>query len=799
MKNFLKVSILFFSCFVFAQKTQNIRGTVVDKNSGMPLPFVNVVVTTQNTKGTATDMDGNFLISEVVVGRVNLLFSMQGMQPVVLRNIELIGSKELVLNIQMEDDLNTLQEVKIETKNTTRNRLAINKAALVSAKQVSIEEVNKYAGTLNDPARMAMNFAGVQQANDSQNDIVVRGNSSNGVLWRLNDVDIPNPNHFGSGGATGGPVNMINTNLLSNSDFFMSAFVPEYGNATSGVFDLKLRKGNLYQREFIGQVAFNGFELLAEGPIKKEKSSYTLSYRYSVLEFMNKIGITFGTGTAIPKYQDVNFNIYTKVGKKGQLSLFGIGGFSNISFEKPEKKDKNVFTDRETTSDAKMGIVGLQYRHQFNDKAFSLSTLAFSGSGSADNVNEYSKKFLKNNDGNKDYYKSDYNLENIEFINTLQIKLSKKNTLKTGFRIKKQSLKYLEYVSLIMQNEKKEYIKKYTKVSDMKRDFGRAMGFISFNRRFNNTLSTTLGITTQYFTGNKKITLEPRFSIAYNVNNKNTLSFGYGFHTLQPDLMSYSYKKQDGTFYNTKLDYTQAHHLVLTHNLRFLEKWNFKTEAYFQYISNAAMAKIDNEKPYTKVYSSINQDSFSNRRPGLRTPFNLIDGAMGRTYGLEFTLERPLDKGLYFLSTLSLFDSKYKTHSDKWYNTAFNGNFVYNVLFGKEIVMPAGRLSVDIRMTYAGGMRNIPLNLKESQAKNTPIYDFEKPYENQNVSYFRPDFRIGYKLDLKKISQEWAVDIQNVINKKDNIFSQAYDEDAKKIINKYQRGIFPVMLYRIYF
>ena len=799
MKKFLSIVLFLFCSVLSAQQTQSVRGTVVDKQSGMPLPFVNVVVTSAKNMGAATDMEGNFLIQDVPVGRIGLLFSMQGMQPVVLQNVELIGSKELVLNIQMEDDLNVLDEVKLDTKKATKGRVAINKQALVSAREVSIEEINKYAGSLNDPARMIMNFAGVQQVDDSRNDIIIRGNSSNGLLWRLNDVDIPNPNHFGAGGATGGPVNMINTNLLSNSDFFMSAFVPEYGNATSGVFDLKLRKGNLYKREFIGQVAFNGFELLAEGPIKKEASSYTFSYRHSVLGVMNALGVSYGTGTAIPKYNDINFNVYTKVGKKGQLTLFGLGGTSDIAFEKPDEKTKSVYTDRETTSSSKRGVIALQYRHQINDKAFWFNTLAFSGSNVSDRLKEHSDKFKQDNNGSTDYYKSDYTLSEVEYINSLQIKLSKKNTLKTGFRVKRQALDYLQYASITQQNKSGDYIKKYTKVSDMSRAFGRVQGFVSFHRKFNNKLRATLGASSQYFSGNKIATFEPRFSAAYYVNDTNTFSFGYGFHTLQPDLMHFSFKRADGSFYNKKLGYTQAHHLVLTHVLKMFKSWSFKTELYYQYISNAPMAKLNSDKPYTQIYSAINQDSFSNRTPGLQVPYELIDGANGRTYGLEFTLERSLDNGFYFLSTLSLYDSKYKTHQDKWYDTAFNGRYVYNLLFGKEWALGRGRLSVDFRTVYAGGLRNIPLDLNASKTKGTPIYDFDKPYEDQNSSYFRPDFRIGFKLDLKKVSQEWAIDIQNVINKKDNVFARGYDEDKEEIVTKFQRGIFPIMLYRIYF
>ena len=122
---------------------------------------------------------------------------------------------------------------------------------------------------------MAANYAGVSGTNDSRNDIIIRGNSPIGILWRLNGIDIPNPNHFGNAGTTGGPISILNNNTLGNSDFITGAFAADYGNATSGVFDLKMREGNNEKKEFTAQIGFNGFELGAEGPFsKKEFSEY---------------------------------------------------------------------------------------------------------------------------------------------------------------------------------------------------------------------------------------------------------------------------------------------------------------------------------------------------------------------------------------------------------------------------------------------------------------------------------------------------------------------------------------------
>ena len=134
----------------------------------------------------------------------------------------------------------------------------------------------RYAGAIDDPARMVSAFAGVNGNAEGDNDIVVRGNSPRGILWRLEGVEIPNPNHFASEGATGGPINALNSNMLGNSDFYTGAFAPEYGNALSGVFDMKLRNGNNEQREYSATLSVLGTDLTAEGPFKERLCRFIL-------------------------------------------------------------------------------------------------------------------------------------------------------------------------------------------------------------------------------------------------------------------------------------------------------------------------------------------------------------------------------------------------------------------------------------------------------------------------------------------------------------------------------------------
>ena len=335
MKRIIFSLILLLSASqIFAQEfTQTIKGRIIDQQSKSPLIGVNIIILGSNPlKGSTTDAEGFYKIQQVAFGRNILKISYMGYKEQVIPNVLLTSGKQLILDIEMEEKVSVIQEV---TVSAVAQRNNIDRGLVtVSGKSFDIEETRRFAGSRNDPARMVAGFAGVTSSNDSRNDIIVRGNTPSGVLWRLEGVDIPNPNHFGSLGATGGPVSMLNNNLLAKSAFLTGAFPAMYGNATAGVFDLQMRNGNNEKYEFMGQMGFNGVELGAEGPLSKNsKASFLINYRYSVLDLIKKLGLNFGTGSGVPAYQDLSLKINIPTEHLGTFSLFGVGGKSNIKFQ----------------------------------------------------------------------------------------------------------------------------------------------------------------------------------------------------------------------------------------------------------------------------------------------------------------------------------------------------------------------------------------------------------------------------------------------------------------------------------
>ncbi|HNI55411.1 MAG TPA: TonB-dependent receptor, partial [Chitinophagales bacterium] len=397
----MKQITLFLFCLTIGtfaraqQLTQTIRGQVTDNQSKATLPGVNIMVLNSDPiLGTTSDLDGYFAIEQVPIGRVSIQATFIGYEPFIVNNLELTSGKELMLNFSMSEQVITMNEVVVRAKDDKME--TNNEMTTVSARQFTIEESMRYAGARNDVSRMAQNFAGVRGSNDAVNDIVIRGNSPVGVLWRLEGIDIPNPNHFGDLGSTGGPVSMLNNNILANSDFLTGAFPAEYGNGISGVFDLKMRNGNYKKHEFLGQVGLNGFEFGAEGPLSKDsKSSYLMNYRYSTLGLMSAIGINFGTGTAIPYYQDITFRVNMPTKKAGTFALFGLGGVSSIDLISSSTEDSvdNLYNnDLDIYDKSKIGMVGFTHQYLINDKSYTRFTLSASSIENTDIIDSISSE-----------------------------------------------------------------------------------------------------------------------------------------------------------------------------------------------------------------------------------------------------------------------------------------------------------------------------------------------------------------------------------------------------------------------
>jgi hypothetical protein len=768
--------------------TQTIRGTVTDGVTGFPLIGANVILLNSNPLvGTITDANGDFELPDIPLGRQNLDISYVGYHHKIIPSILLTSGKEVVLQISLEEKAIEMDEVVV--KAGRRKDQAINEMAMVSARTFSVEETERFAGSLGDPARMVANYAGVMTQNDSRNDIIIRGNSPIGVLWRMEGVEIPNPNHFGALGTTGGPVSMVNNNLLANSDFMTGAFPAEYGNATAGAFDLNLRSGNNRKTEFTGQIGFNGFEAGVEGPFLKlqngQKASYLANFRYSTLEVMDKLGFNFGTGEAIPQYKDLTFLVDLPGTRLGRFKVFGLWGDSFIKLgREASDTSANSYSNRGMATDFGSGlaVIGGSHTYYFNEKTRIKSTLSYQQTYSTTVLDSVYQDLPE-----VPFLRSRQQENRLSFSTQFRQKINARNHYSLGLVLDHFTIDYLDSLN---HPDYGEFITR----ADVAGQMAMARVYGQFQHHFGEQLTAYAGLHMQYFGGNDEIALEPRLGTRYKLDNRNTFNLGFGLHSqTQPKIIYFAqtWDPVSRTYHRTNEDlgYTRSAHFVLGYDHLFNPDFRIRMETYYQHLYKVPVKEAFPE------FSLINAGDFF----GLPMEDSLENNGKGQNYGIELTVEKFLSKGYYILFTASLFDSKYKGADGKIRNTAFNGNYVFNLLGGYERKLGGNmRLTLDLKTVWAGGRRYVPIDLEASILASEEVRDWSRAYEDRYDDYFRTDFRIGVKLNGKRVSQEWAIDLQNLTGFQ-SIFMQGYDVHEQEIYTVYQQGFVPMFLYRIQF
>lgn len=791
------VTVVFFlmSCVLFAQTpVQTIRGQVMDNQTKSTLPGVVVVLqdTGSAMKTTTTDEDGNFRFDNVPIGRHNLLFRFIGYKELPL-TVVLTSGKEVVVVIELEESVITTQEVVITDQSGKTKPL--NDMTTVSARSFTIEETSRYAGSIGDPSRMAANYAGISGANDSRNDVVIRGNSPMGLLWKLNGIDIPNPNHFGSFGSTGGPVSILNNNVLNNSDFMTGAFPAEYGNGLAGVFDLRMRNGNDEKFEFMGQVGFNGFEFGAEGPLSKKRgSSFLINYRYSTLELFQKIGVEFGTGVAVPHYQDLSYRFNFPTEKSGDFTFWGIGGLSYVELLDSEtdttKLDLYTLGGFDTRYGTRMGATGFTHTISLNAKSYSRFNLGVTYSQnyvSVDSIDWTDMSMWPN-------YGSDFYRINFNGNYHLVTKFNSRNTLKSGIQFETYYISLVDSTSLSPTT--------FRKIRDVQDQSYLAQAYSQWQHKFTDLLTLNIGLHGQLLGLNNSLAIEPRAGFRWQVNEFHALSIGAGLHSqMQPIFIYYNQTlTQSGEYLltNTDVDFSRAVHGVLAWDWNLEENWRVKAEVYYQYLYSIPV-RIN-----WPTYSALN-DGADFDSPGVDS---LVNDGTGRNFGFELTVEKFYSKGYYFLWTTSLYESRFTPADGIERQGAFSGNFVINLLGGKEWTIERTSkkkqkvrrhtFRFDIKLNLAGGKRYIPIDLAASNAAGYTVYDFAHAYNDRYSNYFRIDSKIGYILNGKHITQQWSIEFLNTTNN-NNMFMQSWDEATQSIKTSYQTGLLIIPAYRITF
>lgn len=792
----MKKLILFFlfipSLFL---SQQVVKGKVVDKESQFPLPGVNIqFINAEFEKGVASDVNGTFKMEDVPLGRHQLKFSFIGYQPLV-QTIVVNSGREVVLNVEIEESTETLQEVVISSN---KERTVNNQMAIISAQQFSVEETERYAGSRGDPARMASNFAGVNGADDSRNDIVVRGNSPLGVIYRVEGVTIPNPNHFAISGSSGGPLSILNNKFLGNSDFFSGAFPAEYGNSTAGVFDLKIRNGNDEKIETTAQVGLFGAELLVEGPLsKKNGSSFLAMYRYSTIKIFSLIGINLGT-SAIPKYQDYAIKANIPFKKGGNLALWSMGGNSDINILISEQTDSTqIDFYGENTKDQRfstgMMSSGATYTKPLNEKTFLKSTLSLN----LEQQKSYHDTILRGANFNDisiyPYMSYNFTTNRISNASSYNRKINKKNTLKIGWVADYAQFNFIDSVTTNAQAQ--DSVSTYRFRFNKEGSYYMLQPYISWKHKFSDNLIFTAGLSSLFLNlGDSFSHVEPRLGLKWNITKKSALSFGLGRHSqTQPLYTRYYINPGNTVAHNENLGLTFSNHAVLGYSYKINNNLGIKAETYYQSLTGIPVETTESAFSLTNAGSGFARVF----------PDTLENSGTGYNYGLEITIQRYFSKNWHAMFSGCLYNSKYTPSDGEERNTSYNGIYTVNFLAGREFNWKNKTLGVGAKVTAAGGKRKGIVDPIASQEQGEVIFQDDGFNDDKFRDYFRADLKFTYKVNRTKATHEFGLDLVNIFATK-NILSFSYapnntpslDDD---VVENYQLGFLPIFYYRIDF
>ncbi|WP_195374650.1 MULTISPECIES: TonB-dependent receptor [Parabacteroides] len=730
------------------QPAQTLRGTVIDKASGHPMPDVTIMLPDMPGTGTTTDEKGQFVLSGIPIGRHNIQATYLGYEPGIFKEVLVTSAKEVYLDISLKENAQELSEVVIRPQ--INKEQPLNKMAVTGARMLSVEEASRYAGGLDDPARLVSSFAGVA-ANLSSNGISIHGNAPHLLQWRMEDVEIPNPNHFADISILGGGIlSSLSSQVLGNSDFFTGAFPAEYGNAVSGVFDMKLRNGNNRKMENTIQAGILGFDVASEGPLsKKHQASYIFNYRYSTTGLLNRIYPGLDMGGKLD-YQDLNFKFNFPTRKAGTFSVWGTSLIDKYEgdFEDNPQEWEHTRDNFKSAAKQYMAAGGVGHRYFFPNDAMLKTTLAATYSGMNATEDSYTADHTF-----KPFVYQKYNNTNLILTSSYSRKFSARHTNQTGFTYTRMfydmrlNLAPFEAVPLNTLSKGKgqtDLISAYTSSS-----FG-----------ITNQLSMNVGLSSQVLTLNNSWTLEPRLGMKWTPTSRTSFALAYGLHSRMEKMDVYfvNSKSSGEELVNKDLDFTKAHHLMLTFGYKLSDNLLFKVEPYAQFLYDVPVIADSS-------YSVLNRREFYVEEA-------LVNKGKGRNIGVDITLEKYLSKGLYYLITASVFDSKYKGGDGVWHNTRFNRRYILNTLIGKEWMLGKNKqniLSANAKFTLQGGERYSPLNTEASLAHpdKEAQYDETRAYSQQYPVMFIANFTVSYKINKKKVAHEFAIKALNVTGTKE--------------------------------
>ncbi len=757
---------------------QNVKGTLRDQETRQPIEGVTLQFFNQSKEYTAfSDTDGNFKI-KIPSGRWDILISHLGYRPKTIPNVQVGTGKEVMLEIALEAKVYETQEVQV----SAGKQIWLKPASGSSVRTLQSQDASRFAGGYSDPLRMVANFAGISSGNsDQSNEIVVRGNSPRGLLWRLEGLEIPSPNHLSSGvGSNGGAYSMISTNVLADFDFYTGAFPAEYGNALSGAMDLRLRKGNTDKHEFGLQLSVVGAEASAEGPLGKSTgNSYLFNMRYANFNILQNYGIiSFEDMSIIPNSLDWTFNMNFRGTKFGDLELFSIGGNSQAGNEATENRAnilKGINNDEFLEEDG-LAVVGIKHLKNFKDGKTYLRTIV----GFTRSTQNWHEGVVDSNMVHVINKQDWFIAPALRTSLMANRKIDSNNSIRAGIEYHRT---FADMFSIRRQSNQK-----FDTLVDQRSHSFYTQAYFQWKYKPNDFFELVPSLHTVYTSVNRELTFEPRIGMLFNLGRNQSLNFGAGFYSRLDPLPIYYFRvkvgKTDRKMVNSDLKTTKAFHLVAGYRISLASDLRVSLEAYYQHLFNVPVSIYN-----TNTFSMVN---ISEGLPDI----NLNNEGLSENKGVELTIDKSFSRSYYFLATVSLFNSEYKASSTRWYSTYYNSNFIFNFVCGKEFKVGKynqNSLGFNFRNMARGGYRYTPPEYEQSIKRKYIVYNTNKTFGEHLPFYDRMDLGMNYRINKKSSAFNFSLDIQNVTNRH-NVYKRTFSYVSGAVVERDRKliGLVPI-------
>lgn len=731
--------LLSFPLFIQAQ-TGIIRGQVSNSINNDPIPFANILVVGTDV-GTTTDIDGNYKITGLEPKLYDIRVSFVGFNEQTIYEIQVSNSRPTTRDIKLEEFTQNLEEVVVKASPFRKTE-----ESPVSLRTIGIAEIQRNPGGARDISRVVQNLPGVTTTASFRNDLIIRGGAPNENRFYLDDVEVPNINHFATQGASGGPVGMINVDFIREVDFYSGAFPANRGNSLSSVFNFKMKDGRTDRLGFTATVGASDLGLTVDGPIG-ERTTFLLSTRRSYLQFLFKaLGLPF-----LPVYNDFQAKVKVKLDKKNELTFIGLGAVDDfrLNLEANETEDQQFILGFLPVSAQWNYTTGSVYK-RYRDDGYTTFVL------SRNMLNNKSVKYADNDDSSEDNLILNYVSQEIE--NKFRIE----NTQRFGG----YKLNYGAGYEFVKYNNS-TFNKVFTPTGPQDINYSSDFSMSKYNffgqlsrKWLADRLVVSLGLRVDANTYSDEMNnpleqLSPRFSVAYSLSDRFSLNFNTGIYYQLPPYTILGYQ-EDGRFINKEngAKYVRNNHFVVGLEFNTASSSKITIEGYYKYYQD---------------YPFLLRDSLT--LANLGGDFGVIGNepaiprSNGRSYGIEFLFQQRLYKGFYGIASYTLGWSEFEDKNGDFVASSWDARHIGNLTLGKRF---KGNWEVGIAWRFQSALPFSPLDEGASalvanwDRRGSAIVDYDQLNTLRSQASNTIDLRVDKRWFFKKFSLNLYLDLENI-------------------------------------